>query len=144
MAAYYKNVGNTARVINTEPDAKQKAPVKAKRRRSVVFVYRNDHRHKMSALTVITLMLIFAGAAGAIAASANVSIAKARVDTLTNELREIQTQNKALEEEAQRYDDAAAMKKAAQDKGMSDPAPYQIRNINVPEENYAEYNKPNK
>ena len=140
MAVHYKNVGNTARAMETGPAAGKKPAASVKRRRAVRFMYMNDHRHKLSALTVITLILIFAGATGAAVSSANVTVARGRVMTLNNELREIQSQNNSLREEAKRYDDAISMREAAQDRlGMAEPKPYQILHINVPEENYAEY-----
>ena len=145
MAAYYKNDGNTARVYETEPAVKQKPVVKVKRRHVVRFMYKNDHLHKLSALTVITLTLIFAGAAGTAVTAANVTVAQRRVIALNNELREIESLNRALEEEVNRYGDAVSMREAAQKRlGMAEPKPYQILHISVPEENYAEYNQQNK
>ena len=145
MATYYENVGNTVRVYETDPPVQQKPAKKVQKRRAVRFMYRNDHKHKLSALTVVTLTLIFAGAAGTAAASANVSVAQRQVIALNNDLRDIQSQNKAMEEEVNRYDDAISMLEAALKKlGMSKPGPYQTLHINVPEENHAEYNQQNK
>jgi len=144
MAVYYKNVGNTARVMETEPAVKRKPAATVKKRRAVRFMYANDHRHKLSALTVITLTLIFAGAAGIAVTSANVAVAENRVITLKNDLLEIQLQNKTLEEEGNRFEDAVSMREAALKMGMAPPGPHQGLHINVPEENYAEYYKQNK
>jgi len=145
MAAYYKNVGNTVRVFDTEPAVKTKPVVKVKKRRSIVFVYNNDHKHKLSVLTVVTVMLIFTGAAGTAAAFASVSVTNQQMMTLGGELRDKLSQNNDLKQEVNLYDDPAAMRKLAQDKlGMAEPKPYQILHINVPEDNYAEYNQPGK
>jgi len=143
MAVYYKNVGNTMRVIEERAAAKpKKSVVKVKRRRAAKFVYQNDHKHKLPVLTVVTLSLVFAGAAGIAAAACNVSVTNRYVISLKNELRDAQSQNNALEEEVNRYDDVTSMRETAQEKlGMSEPKPYQILHINVPEENYVEYNK---
>ena len=148
MAAYYKNVGNTVRVIEPEPPeerkqaVKRKTAVKVRIRRAVRFVYNNDHKHKLSAATLITLALIFAGAAGTAASYAKVSLAQQNVAALTNRLRETQSQNEALAAEVTRYGDAISIKNIAEDElGMSAPKPYQIVHINVPEENYAEYSR---
>jgi len=144
MAAYYKNVGNTVRVFEAEPAVRQKPAVKVQRRRSVRFVYKNDHKHKLSVLTVVTVALIFAGAAGTAAAFANVSVSNQRIIELNGELSDKLSQNEALAEEVNRYDDAVSMKEAAQDKlGMSEPKPYQILHIQVPVDNYAAYNQNN-
>jgi len=139
MAAYYKNVGNTVRVFEAEPAEKKKPAVKVKKRRSVMFVYKNDHKHKIPAATVITLLLIFTGAGGIAAASANVTMANKQAVALSNELREKLSQNKDLEEQANQYEDAADMKKKAEALGMSVPELYQYLHINVPDANYAEY-----
>jgi len=142
MSTYFKNFGNTVRIVEAEPAVRKKTAVKVRRRRSVTYVYKNDHRHKLSPLTVITLTLIFAGAACTAASYAKVSVANQTVISLTNQLRETQSQNEALAKEATRFDDAVSMRDIAENKlGMSEPKPYQIRHITVPEENYAEYNK---
>ena len=103
------------------------------------YMYMNDHKHKLSALTVITLTLIFAGAAGTAVATSRATVARRDVVSMKNELREIQSHNKVLEEEANREADAVYMMQAARDLGMAEPKIYQILHINVPEENYAEY-----
>ena len=138
--AYYKNYGNTARAVEPEPAVQQKPLVKSKKSRVVMFVYRNDHRHKLSLLTVITLLLIFAGAAGIAVTYANTSIAKQHLSMLTRELRENRLLIKNLSEEVNRYADTGSIMEAARKIGMSEPKPYQIIHINVPDENYVEYN----
>jgi len=144
MAAYYKNVGNTVRVIESAPEVKEKPAVKVKKRSAVMFVYRNDHKHKVSVLTVITLMMIFAGAAGTAAAFANVSVAKHQIIVLNNDLLEKRSQINNMAEEAKRYGDVGSIIETARDRlGMSEPKPYQIVHINVPDENYVEYNQQN-
>ena len=138
--AYYKNYGNTARSIESEPVIQPKPPVKSKKSRAVMFVYRNDHRHKLSLLTVITLLFIFAGAAGIAVTFANTSIAKQRLNTLNRELREKRLLIKNMSEEVNRHADTCSLMEAARNMGMSEPKPYQIIHINVPDENYVEYN----
>ena len=143
MASYYKNVGNTVRVYEAEPAVKKKPAAKVKKRRKVVFVYKNDHKHKIPATTVITLMLIFAGACGTAAAFANVSMANKQAAVLTDELHTIQSRNKELEDQLKQnqFDDPVSLEEAAREKDMQYPKSYQIRHITVQEENHAESNK---
>ena len=140
---YYKNYGNTARAVEPAPPFRQKPQetVKTKKQSAVMFVYRNDHRHKFSVLTIITLMLIFAGAAGTAASFANVSVEKQQINALKRELHEKKLLIKNLSEEANRSADIGFIMDVARGKlGMSEPKPYQIIHINVPDENYVEYN----
>ncbi|MDR2648215.1 MAG: hypothetical protein LBB94_00625 [Clostridiales bacterium] len=142
MAAYCKTYGNTARDLEPTPVVSKKAEVKNKKRPAVMFVYRNDHKHKLSALAVATLILIFAGAAGTAASLANVRISERRIVSLNDDLRGMNSQIKNMREEAGRNADVALIMEAARGRlGMSEPKPYQILHINVPEENYVEYNQ---
>ena len=141
--AYYSNYGNTARALEPAPDRqKPLEPAKTKKRSAVMFVYRNDHKHKLSVLTVITLLLIFTGAAGIAVSYANISIAEQRLNTLTENLREKQLLIKNMTEQVNRHADTSWIMEAARNMGMSEPKPYQIVHINVPDENHVKYKKP--
>jgi len=141
MAVYYNNYGNTARALEPEPAAGQKQPSKGGKRDVVTYVYHNDHKHRLSLLTIITLMIIFAGAAGTAVSFAKVSVAKQEVSALQTSLREKQLVIANLTEEANRHADAISIMEAARGRlGMSEPKPYQIIHIYVPDENYVEYN----
>jgi hypothetical protein len=90
-------------------------------------------------LTIITLMIIFAGAAGSAVTYANVTLAQHRINTLTSELRNKELLLTGLSEEASRSADTVAILEAARRMGMSEPKPHQIIHINVPDANYVEF-----
>ena len=135
MAAYYKD--NTARAIDPAPAVRHKTAVK---KRPVMFVYRNDHKHKLATLTIITLVMIFAGAAGTAVSFANVSIDKQNINALKADLREKQLIIKNMTEEVNRCVDAGEIMEAARGMGMSKPKPYQILHIDVPDVDHVEFN----
>jgi len=138
MGALYRYQGGAKRVPPQRGNEKQRPKIKRKMR--VRFVYRNDHKHRLSMLTIITLMIIFAGAAGSAITYANVTVAKHRINTLTNELRNKELLIKGLTEEASRSADTVAIIEAARRMGMSEPKSHQIIHINVPDANYVEFN----
>jgi len=138
MGALYRYQGSAKRVPTHASNEKRRPIIKRKVR--IKFVYRNDHKHRLSMLTIITLMIIFAGAAGSAITYANVTVAKHRINTLTNDLRNKELLIKGLTEEASRSADTVAILEAARKMGMSEPKPHQIIHINVPDANYVEFN----
>jgi len=138
MGALYRYRGSAKRVPTRTSNEKRRPIIRRKMR--LMFVYRNDHKHRLSMLTIITLMIIFAGAAGSAITYANVTVAKHRINTLTNDLRNKELLIKGLTEEASRSADSVAILEAARRMGMSEPKPHQIIHINVPDANYVEFN----
>ncbi|MDR3239366.1 MAG: hypothetical protein LBT44_04705 [Clostridiales bacterium] len=142
--------GNTARAYDfaASPDGineREQGAEKRKRRlirRKVrvkpVFVYEDDRAHRISALNVITLLVITAGLLCVAVSASGARRAKAENAQLSAQIRAENEIVADLREEVNRTVDIEKIREIAVTKlGMSEPEPYQIIHMQTPEESYA-------